>query len=142
VSLPAPATLDAHVRTFLEPAHFVTLATTNADGSAHQAVIWYRLDPDDRILVNSRVGRRWPTNLLRDPRCSIAVMDEVDGNNWVGLTGVVETVIDDVEQARDDIVALAVRYDDAGDDQVATFRSQARISFRIRVVRIHDHLGG
>ena len=29
----------------------------------------------DEIVLNSRIGRRWPTNLLRDPRIAIAVID-------------------------------------------------------------------
>jgi PPOX class probable F420-dependent enzyme len=140
MTLPPPVALPDRVRTFLAAPRFATIATTAEDAAPQQAVVWYRLDPDDRVLVNSRSPRRWPANLLRDPRCSIAVMDEVDGNRWVGLTGVVETIVDEVEPARDDIVALAVRYGDASDETVADFRRQPRISFRIRVVAVHDHL--
>jgi len=103
-------------------------------------VIWYRLEPDDRVLVNSRIPRRWPTELLRDGRCSLAVTALDDPFQWVGLQAVVEAVIDDVEQARDDIVALAVRYAEDDEDSVARFRTQPRISFRLRIVTAHDHL--
>jgi len=111
-----------------------------ADGAPQQAIIWYRLDPDGRVLVNSREGRRWPADLRRDPRLSLAVFYGADPNRWVGITGLVEEIVDDVERARDDIVALAVRYDDASESSIATFRSQQRVSFLIRIVRIHDHL--
>ena len=51
-----------------------------------------------------------------------------------------EEVIDDVATARDDIVALAVRYDEDDEESVTRFRSQERISFRLRIVAFHDHL--
>jgi PPOX class probable F420-dependent enzyme len=142
VDLPEPAPLSDDVRAFLEAPHHAVLATAGEDGVPHQAVIWYRLDPDGRILINSRSPRRWPAELQREPRCSLAIMDGADPGRWVGVAGVVETVIDDVERAREDIVALAVRYDDASPESVATFRTQPRISFRIRILAVHDHLDG
>jgi PPOX class probable F420-dependent enzyme len=140
VDLPEPAALSDHVRKFLEQPHFATLATAGEDGAPHQAIIWYRLDPDGRVLINSREGRRWPADLRRDPRMSLAVFLGADPNRWVGITGLVEEIVDDVEQARDDIVALAHRYDDATESSIAAFRSQQRVSFLIRILRIHDHL--
>ena len=138
--LPAAAPIPDSVRRFLEAPHVASVGTTGADGEPHQAIAWYRLDPDDRVLLNSRYPRRWPADLQRDPRVSLAVLDGQDSMRWVGITGVVETVIDDLEQARDDICALAVRYDDADAASLGAFRTQARISFRIRIVAIHDHL--
>ena len=140
MDLPPPATLSERVRTFLEQPLYPTLATVGEDGTPHQAVIWYRLEPDDRILVNSRAPRRWPTELQRDGRGSLAVTDLDDPFKWVGLQAVVEEVIDDVARARDDIVALAVRYAEDDEESVATFRTQQRISFRLRIVAVHDHL--
>ena len=133
-------TLTDRIRGFLEEPNYATLATIGEDGTPHQAVIWYRLDPDDRILVNSRSPRRWPRELQRDGRGSLAVTDIGDPMRWVGLQAVVETVVDDIPAAQDDIVALAVRYGDAGEETVARFRSQPRISFRLRIVGVHDHL--
>ena len=136
----APAVLTDRVRAFLAEPSYATLATIGEDGAPHQAVIWYRLDPDDRILVNSRSPRRWPSDLVRDGRCSLAVTDVGDPFRWVGLQTEVETVVDDVSTAREDIVALAVRYAEDDDESVATFRTQSRISFRLRIVGVHDHL--
>ncbi len=140
MDLPPRAALSERVRTFLEQPLYPTLATVGQDGEPHQAVIWYRLDSDDSILVNSRSPRRWPNELRRDGRASLAVTDLGDPFKWVGLQVVVENVIDDVPTARDDIVALAVRYAEDDEDSVAKFRSQERISFRLRIVAVHDHL--
>jgi PPOX class probable F420-dependent enzyme len=135
-----PAVLTDRMREFLGKPNYATLATVGEDGEPHQAVIWYRLEPGDRILVNSRTPRRWPTELRRDGRCSLAITDLEDPFSWVGLQAEVEALIDDVEVAREDIVALAVRYAEDDEDSVARFRTQPRISFRLRVVRAHDHL--
>jgi PPOX class probable F420-dependent enzyme len=137
---PEPTVLTEGVREFLDQRHFASLGTVGADGSPHQAIIWYRLDPDGQVMINSREGRRWPADLKRDPRASLAVFWSEDPNRWVGITGVVDEVIEDVERARDDIVALAHRYNDASESSIASFRSQQRVSFLIRIQRIHDHL--
>ena len=134
--------LPDHVRDFLTPPRIGVLATAGADGEPHQAAIWFRLEPDGTILVNSREPRRWPADLRRDGRASLAVMDAADGLRWVGLGCTVVHVEYDVERSRDDIVALAHRYDDRDPGTEATFRSQPRVSFRLRVDRVHDHLAG
>ena len=137
---PRSTVLPAHVRAFLEQAHFATISTADPDGTPRQAVIWY-LPHDDELVVNSRVGRRWPSNLLRDPRVSLSVMDETDGMRWVGLTGVVEPIRDQ-ERAQADIAAMARRYEtpDDAEAMIRNFRTMERISFRIHVTAVHDHL--
>ncbi len=138
-----PITLTpAHVE-FLGGRHFATVATLDDDGSPRQAVIWYRLEADGRILLNSSHPRRWPRNLLRDGRVSIAIPDVADPHRWLGFTGVVDEVVEDVAQARDDIVALAHRYSKDGTVNPASeagFRSQQRITFLVLLLGIHDHL--
>src|SRR3954469_7115062 len=138
---PAPA-LSVAVRAFLDEPHVASVATVDADGGPRQAVVWFRLEPDDRILVNSRTPRRWCLNLLREPRTAISIVDQRDAYRWVGLTAVVDEVVEDVERARDDIVSLAHRYRPGGPtpESIASFRSQPRVSFRLRLTGVHDHL--
>jgi len=140
MDLPPAAALSDRVRAFLQRPLYPSLATIGEGGEPHQAVIWYRLDADDRILVNSREKRRWPDELRHDGRASLAVTDLADPFSWVGLQVVVETVITDLAVAREDIVALAVRYEEDDEESVLKFRSQDRVSFRLRIVAIHDHL--
>ena len=137
---PDPVVLSERVREFLARPLYPSLATSGADGEPHQAVIWFRLEDDGRIMVNSRAGRRWPNELLAWRRASLAFTDLEDPFKWVGVQAVVDEVVDDVEQARDDIVALAVRYDEADEESEARFRSQPRISFYFRITNVHDHL--
>lgn len=135
--------LPEHVRAFLDTNRFASLATIDPDGSPRQAVIWYRLD-GDAIVINSKVGRRWPSNLERDPRASLAIGDQVDGYRWVGLTGRA-TLIDDQPTAQADIAEMARRYhadDPAKAERLVRdqFERQRRVSFRISIDAIHDHL--
>ena len=83
---PSPAALGDRVRNFLGRPNVVTIGTTGEDGAPHQAVAWFRLDPDGRILLNSRYPRRWPADLERDPRVSLAVLDGRDPMRWVGMS--------------------------------------------------------
>jgi PPOX class probable F420-dependent enzyme len=136
-----PALSDA-VRAFLEQPHVASVATSDDDGAPRQAVAWYRLEADGRILLNSRTPRRWCANLVRDPRLALSIIDAADAYRWVGLTGVVDEVVDDVERARDDIVELAHRYRPEGPTEasIAMFRSQPRVTFLVRITGVHDHL--
>ena len=140
MDLPPPAKLADHVREFLERPLYATIATVGTERAPHQAVIWYRLEPDGRVLVNSRSPRRWPEELERERQASLSMIDLEDPLRWVGLQAVVETVVDDVARARDDIVALSVRYGEEDEESTATFRTQQRISFRLRVIAVADHL--
>lgn len=134
--------LSDRIRAFLERPVVATIATTSPDGRPHQAVAWYRLEPDGTILVNSRAPRHWPDNIKRTGRANLAVIDPDDDLSWVGLACELVEVVEDVEQARDDIVALAHRYRNGNPSptSIAEFRTQQRISFRLRPVRVHDHL--
>ncbi len=118
---------------------FGTLATVRGDGSPFQAVLWY-LVRGDTLVVNSKVGRIWPTNLLRDPRCSLVVED---GYDWVGVRGRAVAVTDQVT-AQADIAEMARRYkahDPAEAERMIAevFEPQQRISFVIDVERVTEH---
>ncbi len=142
-----PAPLADRVRDFLAaPRRFATLATLDPDGAPRQAVIWYRLDADARITINSAEGRRWPANLRRDPRCALSIADPADGYSFVALVGRVAEVIDDHAVAQADIADLARTYhaDDPAEAEatIARFRTQHRVTFRVELVAVHDHLEG
>lgn len=135
-----PPTLAADVRAFLRIARIATIATADAAGAPHQAAIWFRLDPDDRVLVNSVAGRRWPRELEASGRCSLAIIDEADRYRWLALDAALDRA-DRSASAREDIVALSVHYGEASDEGAARFRSQARVSYRLRITAVHAELG-
>jgi PPOX class probable F420-dependent enzyme len=142
VTLPATSVLTDRVRGFLAEPRYVAVATIDEDGGPRQAVVWFLLD-GDTIVINSLDGRRWPTNLRRDPRVSLAITD-ANHEWWVGLTGTVE-VVDDQERAQADIAAMARRYNAANPADAEAlianrFSQQRRVSFRLRPTSIHDHI--
>ena len=132
--------IPAHVE-FLAGRNYATVATTDEDGAPRQAVIWYAHLDDGRILLNGTLPRRWCRNLQRDGRVALAIA--AHPYRWLGLTGVADEVVVDLGRARDDIVALARRYSEDGSvdpAQEATFRSQPRITFLVRITGTYDHL--
>ena len=137
-----PQALAPNVRSFLtQPVRYATLATINADGSPHQIVIWYLLRSDEQrgehIVVNSRRGRRWPSNLLRDPRANLCVYE---AENAVTLECTVGETYDG-EGAQADIAAMAERYDSAeyAASEIARFRTEDRITFILTPNKILEH---
>ena len=130
---PASTRLPDRIREFLAAPRYATISTVNPDGSPHQATVWYAIDGDD-VLVNSRVERRWPTNLARDPRLSLAVYEVERPFHWVGVTGRAER--EHVgDEATNDVMALARRY---GRDPAA-YQGQNRVTYRIRVTKTYEY---
>jgi PPOX class probable F420-dependent enzyme len=134
------ARIEGWAREMLErEGRFATLATVSADGSPFQAVIWYRLR-GDTLIINSKVGRTWPANLLRDPRCSLVIED---GYDWVGVRGRAEAVPDQAA-AQADIAEMARRYHADEPDKAERlirdrFMTHERISFVVHVERVAAH---
>ena len=137
----ASSTLTHDARAFLAAPRFATVATTDDDGAPRQTVVWYRLLDDGRILLNGRLPRRWCANLLRDPRGAISVVDGENGYRWLGMTGVVDEIVEDLTAARAHIVDLAHRYHETPDPaMIAAFQTQPRLTYLVRVTGVHDHL--
>ena len=139
----APAVkIQAKTRAFIDTTRYATVATLDPDGSIRQAVVWYTVEGDE-IVVNSAVGRRWPSNLLRDPRVSLSIANE-DGYHWVSISGTA-TPVEDQPSAQADIAGMARRYHADDPDKAErlirdSFTPQQRISFRIRPTRIVDYV--
>jgi PPOX class probable F420-dependent enzyme len=131
------AAIPDHARTFVtRRPRYATLATINSDGSPHQVVTWFLLR-GDYIVVNSRHGRRWPANLRRDPRASLAVYEAEDA-----VTFDCESVeVYDDARAQADIAEMAFRYDapDVARREIARFQAERRLSFVLRPTRVHIH---
>jgi PPOX class probable F420-dependent enzyme len=135
--------LPEPIRAFLDQLRFATISTIDPDGTPRQAVIWYTLDGDE-IVINSALGRRWPANLLRDPRIAFSVIDQDDGYRWVGMSGTIRPITDQ-PTTQADIAAMARRYHADEPDEAERlirerFERQERISFRFRPESVHDHL--
>ncbi len=87
-------------------ANHAVVSTLNEDGSVHSTVVWVSVE-DGRLAVNSAVGRKWPTNLERDPTVTVLVYDETNPYDYVEVRG---TASGTTEGADDHIDRLAKRY--------------------------------
>jgi PPOX class probable F420-dependent enzyme len=93
-------------RLLVEQTNHAVISTLGEDGSAHSAVVWADL-VDGRLGLNSAVGRRWPSDLERDPRITVLVYDETDPYDYVEVRG---TVTSTTEGAEEHIDRLAKKY--------------------------------
>jgi PPOX class probable F420-dependent enzyme len=122
---------DPEVRELLEAPNFAVVSTVNEDGSIHNAVAW--INPENgSVAVNSAVGRRWPANLQRDPRVSVAVVDSENPYHYVEIRGTAEVA---PSGADEHINALSKKY--TGQDEYP-FRQpgEQRIKFVIHPQRV------
>lgn len=120
-------TIDDASRALLEDKNFVHVTTLKADGTPHTAVVWIDAEGDE-ILLNSAVGRAWPTNLERDPRIWLTVVDLQNPYRYVSARGEAVEITED--GADDHINALAKKY--LGQD-VYPFRQPGEVRLKIRV---------
>lgn len=133
------ATLSEKAQAFLNEKHFAVLATLNRDGSIQQTTMWYVLDGEDTIIMNTKAGRLKERNLRRDPRISICIED---GYRYLTISGTVE-MIDDPEIAQRDIHRLSVRYhgeERAAQQMAGTFSQEQRVTLRLQCERIQEYL--
>lgn len=62
------------------------LSTINKDGSVHNAVVWLNVE-DGKVAVNSARGRVWPTNIERDARVNLVVINQENPYEYAEIKG-------------------------------------------------------
>ena len=107
------------------------VATLRPDGQPVTVATWYRLEDDDRILLNMDAGRARLRYLRADPRVSLTVLGEDSWYSHVSLQGHVTELYDDRELA--DIDRLSRHY---GGEAFAN-REAPRVSALVEIERWH-----
>ena len=123
--------LSEKARAFLREKRFAVLATLNKDGTPQLTTMWYLLENDGTIMMNTRVGRFKERNLRRDPRISLCFED---GYKYLTIKGQVE-MIDDPKVSQRDIYRLSARYhgEEAAKKQMETqFSKEQRVTLRLK----------
>jgi PPOX class probable F420-dependent enzyme len=123
---------DPGVRALLDPANHAVISTLNDDGSIHSTVVWQEA-VDGKLIINSALGRRWPTNLLRDPRITAVVYGQDNPYDYVMIRG---TATGETEGADAQISRLAKKY--TGSDDF-NHPGEERITFVVEPVRVAHH---
>jgi PPOX class probable F420-dependent enzyme len=130
--------LSEKARTFLQELRFAVLATINQDGTPQLTTMWYLLEDDGTILMNTKVGRLKERNLRRDPRIAICIEDDY---NFLTITGTVQ-LIDDPERAQHDIFRLSARYhgeEKARRQMQKQFSKETRVSILLKPERVIEY---
>jgi PPOX class probable F420-dependent enzyme len=100
------AQIEGPARELLEQPHHAVVSTLNENGSIHSTVAWIDVE-DGTASLNSAVGRKWPSNIDRDPRVSITVYDQSNPYEYVEIRGTARTTL---EGADEHIDRLAKKY--------------------------------
>jgi PPOX class probable F420-dependent enzyme len=106
-------TLNETVRKLIDDPNPAILGTINPDGSPQTSVVWVGRDGDD-LLISTAAGRRKETNLRRDPRASLTVIDQNDFQRYVEVRGTA-TITEDI--GRRLAVELGEHYEGPGAGQ-------------------------
>ena len=130
--------LSEKARAFLREKRFAVLATLNRDGTPQLTTMWYLLENDGTILMNTKAGRFKERNMRRDPRISVCFEDNY---NYLTIKGRVE-MIDDPQISQRDIYRLSARYhgEEKAKKQMETqFSREQRVTLRLKPENIVEY---
>ena len=102
------ASLTQAVRQFLMEPRFAVLSTVSPSGRPQATPVWYLLEDDDTVLINTSQNRVKLRNLQHNPYLALVVMDQHNPYRYVQLRG--RVVRTDRERGAADIDRLAIRY--------------------------------
>ena len=92
-----------------KPNHAV-LSTLNPDGSVHTTMVWLNVE-DGQVAINSQRGRKWPTNLERDPRATLTLLNESNPYEYVVISGNATEATDGAEEHIDTLAQKYINQD-------------------------------
>lgn len=130
--------LSERARAYLQELRFAVLATINQDGTPQLTTMWYLLEDNGTITMNTKVGRAKERNMRRDPRISICIEDDY---NFLTINGNVE-MINDTEISQHDIYRLSARYhgEEKAKRQVREkFSKEKRVTLRLKPEHIIEY---
>jgi PPOX class probable F420-dependent enzyme len=96
---------DPRIREFFEGKNFAFLSSLMKDGSPHVTPTWVDIE-NDNILINTALGRIKQTNISRDPRIALSIIDQDNQYEMVTIRGkVTEQITGDVAEKHIDKLA-------------------------------------
>jgi PPOX class probable F420-dependent enzyme len=90
---PVPQVPDSH-RDLLERPLLAHLATVRADGGPQTNPMWFGWDGERIRLTHTRTRQKF-RNLQAEPRVALSITDPADGQRYLEIRGVVESIEDD-----------------------------------------------
>jgi PPOX class probable F420-dependent enzyme len=74
------------IAALLDKPNHAVISTINEDGSVHSTIIWINVEGSN-IAFNSARGRVWPTNLGRDGRVTLTLLNQDDPYEYAVIKG-------------------------------------------------------
>ena len=126
--------LTEQQREFLQNPFVGVVTTLRPDGSPHSTVVW--VDAlDGKAAFNTALGRVKPSNMERDPRVSMLVVDPGDPYRWLSVDGRISIT---EEGADDHIDRLAKKY--VGADSYPNRKpGEVRVTVTIDATHVDAH---
>ncbi len=131
------AQIEGPARELLDSRNHAVVSTLNENGSIHSTVVWANVE-DGVVAVNSAVGRKWPSNLERDPRITVTVYDESNPYEYVEIRGTASGTLEDADGHID---RLAKKYMDA-DSYPFRQEGEQRVIFYVDAERVRHQKQG
>lgn len=100
--------LDSAARDLAQAKNFAALTTLLPSGQPSTQVMWVDAD-DDHVLINTEVHRQKFTNITKDPRVTVTVIDAANPYRYAEIRGRVTEKVTGPE-ARAHIDALSEKY--------------------------------
>jgi len=111
---------------------FCSLSTLMPDGSPQVTPVWCDFD-GTHVIVNSAKGRRKDTNMRRDPRVSLAIIDPDNPYRYLEVRGRVDEITENGADAHID--KMAKKY--IGMDKYPNRQpGEVRVLYKIKPERI------
>src|SRR6185369_13900813 len=115
----------------LQEKQLAVIATIMADGSPQTTPVWVDVEQDgSHILINTVASHLKMTNINRDPRVAVTVVDSQNPWRSVMIRGSVVEKRGADQGATDHIHMLAQKY--LGRDQYPLLEGEARVILRIK----------
>jgi len=120
---------ESHID-ILDRRSFAHVATVDDDGMPQVTPVWVEYD-GEYVVINSAAGRKKDRNLRARPEVAISIQDPDNMYRYVGLQGIVESIIED--GGDDHINMLSHKYREADYPFVS---GEVRVIYKIRPTRV------
>jgi PPOX class probable F420-dependent enzyme len=124
----------------LQEKHLAILSTIMPDGSPQATPVWVDVEPDGtHILINTVEGHVKLSNVDRDPRVAVTVVDSQDPFRTVVVRGTVVERRGPDQGANDHINTLSKKY--LGRDRYVLRDGETRVLLRIKPTHVQESGG-
>lgn len=131
------AKLSKQAINFLKDVRFAVLCTLNQDGSPHLSNMWYLLEEDNSLIMNTQTKLVKARNIAHDSRIAVCIEE---GTRYVSINGIVEVITNptSIDTHIQHLLARYIQNDAQREAYYTTFSDQKRISLRLRTEKIHE----